>query len=428
MKKVVFALGIFLEICFMGFYLIKYLSLRWGVEKLYLGEPRVFTMTFIVLAIALIIQMVSVILIFRKDVPYKYVFIFSVIFNLSLLFVWNIGSNDLYTHIQRGRMVAKYGASPYTVTYDSLSYDLFYKETRTVWSGQLSIYGPVFTDFGAIVSYLAKDSLIANILIFKLIYSVLNILVGYFIYKITKSSLASLLYSWSPLVIFEIQANNHLEILSIFPIVLSLYLLISKTSWKRYVLALSILTLGSLTKFFGFVVYPFYLLFAFKKLSTVREKLLFLFIGGFVQILIVGFSFLPYLDNVGILNGFFDLAGGKFISPSLVILLTYNTLPLFHLNKDIAQTAVQLIYKIYYVFLGVKSTFSRFTDNVVFVKILVLVFAGFTLIYLNLILPWYTLTLFALLAIYYGLSKEKKYITFVYLLTVYSFLLYLRTV
>lgn len=428
MKKVIFALGIFMEVCYLGFYVVKYLSLKWGVEKLYLGDPRIFTMTFGILAAALIIQMAAVVLTYGKNISYKYIFIFSVIFNLSLLFVWNIGSNDLYTHIQRGRMVAVYGASPYTVTYDSLSHDLFYKETRTVWSGQLSIYGPVFSDFGAIVSYIGRDSLLANILIFKLVYSVLNILVGYLIYKITKNSLASLLYSWSPFVIFEIQANNHLEVLSIFPIVFALYLLLGKTNWKRYVLALSILTLGSLTKFFGFIIYPFYLIFAFKKLKTTRERLLLIFIGGIVQLLIIGLSFLPYIDNIGILNGFFDLANGKFISPSLGILLTYNFFQVFHLGKEMAQPIVQLVYKIYYVLLLLKATFLKFSNNIIFVKTLVFVFGGFTFLYLNLILPWYTLTLFSLFAIYYGLSKERKYISFTYILTIYSFLLYLRTI
>lgn len=426
MKKLIISLGIFIEICFLGFYLIKFLASSWGVSNLFLDEPRIFALTFSLLGLALVAQVVASILLYKKEIAYKYILTFSIIFNLSLLFVWNVGSNDLYTHIQRGRMLSKYNASPYSVTYDSFKYDKFYDETKTVWSGQLSIYGPVFTQLGAVFSFLGGDSLLANILIFKLLYSVLTILTGFLIFKITKSTQASLLFSWSPLVIFEIQANNHLEMLSIFPIVLALYLLLSKVGLRRYILALSVLTIGSLTKYFGFVVYPFFALFAFKKLPTLKEKLMYLFVGGVIQLIIVGLAFLPFLDNVGILNGFFDLANGKFISPSLAILLTYNTLEVLNLKKEIAQTVVQSAYKIYYFFLGLKSLFTQFTSNKAFVKTLVYVFAGFTLVYLNLILPWYTLTLFTLLTIYYGLSKDKKYISYSYLLTIYSFLLYIR--
>jgi len=426
MKRGILTLGLLLELCFLSFYAVKYLSLKWGVEKLFFDDSKIFGLTFGVLAIALVIQIISGIFASRNIIPYKHILVFSIIFNLSLLFVWNIGSDDLYTHIQRGRMVAKYGASPYTTTYDSFSYDKFYKETKTVWSSQLSIYGPVFTNFGAVVSYIAGDSLLAHVLIYKLIYSALNILTGWLIYKITKSPLASLLFSWSPLVIFEIQANNHFEILSIFPIVLSIYLLVSGINWKRYILALSILTLGSLTKYFGLIIYPFFIIYAIKKLSTVKEKFLFVTIGGAVQLIIVGLAFLPFIGDIFILNGLFELAGGTFTSPSITILFASSALELFNFKKEIAQNAVQLGYKVYYVLLSVKSIFLRFSDKKDFLKTLVLVFAGFTLVYLNLVLPWYTLTLLALISIYYGLTKEKRYIIFSYMLTIYSLLLYIR--
>lgn len=427
MKRMIIILGILLEICFLSFYLIKYLAVEWGVDKLYLNEPRIFLLTAIVLITALIIQIIAGIYISRKKVSYKYIFIFSIIFNLTLLFVWNIGSNDLYTHIQRGRMVAHYGVSPYSVTYDSLSYDSFYEETKTVWSGQLSIYGPVFTLFGGLISYFAKDSLLAHILIFKIIYSVLTIFTGYFIYKITKSSMAAFLFSWSPLVIFEIQANNHFEIISIFPIVVAVYLLTSKVDWKRYIAAFTVLTLGTLTKYFGAVVYPFAILYALKTLKTIKEKLLFIFIGGTAQIILSGVLFLPFSENDNILSGFYALASGKFISPSLGILALYSLLEFFKFHKEVAQSIVQTAFKIYYVFLLVKSAvISKFSEKKTFIWTLMLAFAGFTLIYLNLILPWYTLTLFTLICIYYGVSKDKKYITFSYLLVIYSLLLYIR--
>src|SRR5688572_20789509 len=116
---------------------------------------------------------------------FKYLFILSLVVNCVLLGIWNFRSDDLYTHIQRGRIVAEYQANPYSVPYDNFKFDKFYPEIRTVWSSELTIYGPVFTLFGALVSFIAGDSLIAHILIYKLVYASLNVLIGWLIYKLT---------------------------------------------------------------------------------------------------------------------------------------------------------------------------------------------------------------------------------------------------
>lgn len=428
MKKSIFALGIFLEVLFLSFYVFKYLKVQWGVQNLFLDDSRVFALTFITLALALVVYFVLGFLLTKYKIPYRYILIFAVVFNLSLLFIWNYASNDLYTHIQRGRMMAKYEVSPYSATYDQFKHDEFYAETRTVWSGQFSIYGPVFTLFGALVSTLARDSLFAHIIIYKLVYALLNILIGYLIYKITKSVHASFLYSWNPLIIFEIQMNNHFELLSVFPIVLALYLLLSKVNWKRYVISISILTLGVLTKFFSLIVYPFYILYVFKKLPTLKQKLLFLFVGGLSQMIILLFAYLPFMDNLGISN-FLLLAKGTFINPSLVMFILIKFFEIINIQSHLAQELAQWVFKISLGYLFVKSAMTvKFSQANVFAKTLVIVFALFTLVYLNLILPWYTITLITLLAIYYGLSKQKKYILFVYLTTLYALFLYIRVI
>lgn len=429
MKRLFLVLGILLEIIFLSFYIVKYLMVSWGVEKLFLDDSRTFTLTFILLGLGLLIQIISGIIVYRYKISFKYVLVFSIIFNLSLLFVWNIASNDLYTHIQRGRMVAKYNANPYSVVYDDFKLDKFYEETRTVWSGQLSIYGPTFTLFNALISYFCQDNLLAHIIVYKLIYSMLNILVGYFIYKITKSVYASFLYLWNPAVIFEIQLNNHLEALMIFPMVFALYLLLFKANWKWYVFALSVLTIGSLTKFFSFIVYPFYILYVVKKLKRIKERLLFLVVGGFLQLLIVGLSFLPFADRAGFMDGLFDLAKGTFISPSLTMLILMYVFELVKVGKEMAMLVSQSIFKIIYLFLIVKSILMKnFIDEKVFIMTLLLSFVGFIFIYLNLLLPWYVLSLIVFLSLYYGVSREKKYIFFVHIVTIYSFLLYVRLI
>ncbi|MBX4205637.1 hypothetical protein KW795_00395 [Candidatus Microgenomates bacterium] len=430
MKKIFLALGIFFEAILLSFYAVKQLTIKWGVDNLFLDDRRTFTLVFILLTTALIVQILAGIIVYKKNINFKQIFIFSIIFNLSLLFVWNIASNDLYLHIQRGRMVALYNANPYSVTYDSLKFqDPLYETLRTVWSGQLSLYGPTFTLFGAAISLIARNNFMAYIISYKIIYSVLNILVGYLIYKITKNAYAAFLYSWNPAILFEIQLNNHLEILMIFFMVFSIYLLLSKVDWKRYILAISILTLGSLTKFFSFLIYPFYIIYGFRKLKTIKEKLLFLLIGGFLQILIITLSFLPFADRTGFMDSLFALANGPLISPSLTMLVLVNIFEIIKVNKEMATVLSQFIFKLIYAFLIIKSAFiKRFTEKKVFILIITLSFAAFIFIYLNLLLPWYVLSLITLLAIYYGISKEKKYIVFTYLVTIYSFLLYIRTI
>ena len=298
MKKKIVIYGVLIEIIFLCFYLVKYLSVRWNVENLYLKDNRIFLITLIILFASFIFYLRSVQLSFnlqraKSDVILKSILKFSVIFNFSLLFIWNVASDDLYTHIQRGRMVAKYKANPYVETYDSYKFDEFYGRIKTIWSNELSIYGPSFTLLTAFISFITRDNLLVNILIFKSMYAFLSVLVGILIYRISKSIVATVAYSWNPLVIFETAINNHTDVIMIFLLMLSIIFLFSNTSWKRYILSPGLLMVGSLTKYFSFVVYPFFLVFALKKTGFDFKKLVFLFLGIVVQgILLISF-YLP---------------------------------------------------------------------------------------------------------------------------------------
>jgi 4-amino-4-deoxy-L-arabinose transferase-like glycosyltransferase len=67
-----------------------------------------------------------------------------------------------------------------------------------------------------------------------------------------------IIYAWSPLVIFEISGNSHLDVMAVFFLLLSVLLILMSSDSKRYRFYSGVsLALGFLVKFFPIVMLPF---------------------------------------------------------------------------------------------------------------------------------------------------------------------------
>jgi len=79
----------------------------------------------------------------------------------------NISSDDLYSYIGWFRVAGVYGENPHYVSYSKFSNDYLFNNIATVWAKKPTNYGPVSTTIGTLLSKLAGNNLILNVLIFK---------------------------------------------------------------------------------------------------------------------------------------------------------------------------------------------------------------------------------------------------------------------
>ena len=189
------------EISYLLFYPIRFLAVKLGVENLYLKDNLIFLLTIINILLLTFFYIKTFGLILKKT-AFKTIFLTSLIFNISLLFLWNFSTDDLYTYIGRSRMISFYGANPYINRFDEFSGDVLYPLVKTYWSSELSVHGPMFSLFGSVLSGIAGENLVANVFTFKIAFVILNILSGVLVYKIRNNIQADFLYAWNPHIRF----------------------------------------------------------------------------------------------------------------------------------------------------------------------------------------------------------------------------------
>ena len=79
-----------------------------------------------------------------------------------------------------------------------------------------AIYGPAFTLIGSFFTTIGGDNLLLNIILFKSLFIFMNIANICLILKITSNKAAVILYSWNPIIIFDLVLNTHNDVVMMF--------------------------------------------------------------------------------------------------------------------------------------------------------------------------------------------------------------------
>jgi len=342
----------------------------------------------------------------------KTIFLFSVLFQVGFIFVPFFTSNDLHSYIAAGRVINQ-GANPYIDTYSQFPDDLFYPIINNFWSAKPTLYGPVFLFLSSFINTMGQNHYPMTVFLFKSFLIVINLLNGYLIYKITKSTKALFLYSWNPLVIYELSANAHNESLLIFSFLVSAYVL----KKKRIILSFIFLLLSILVKYTAAVFMPFYVLTFFKQKLNLNQFIYkSIYISG-ICLGIVAIFYYPFWHGRETFSFLLNYYHGQTISPSVGIWL---------LDKATAHTqAFKLNSFIFLAIGGVtglwillnKYSFQRLSSA------FFVVYIAFILTKLSLVLSWYLTPIVALASL--NVEKQKNIsILVVFLVTIYHLLLY----
>ena len=427
MKKKFLFLGFLSEIAYLFFWIVRFFPFSAKSPYDLLKNNLNFGIVLGILLVVFVLYILASRQVNLSQVSLKLILSFAVVFNFTLVFILPIASDDVFSYISESRVVSKYRSNPYYVPYDEFKHDILYSKIKTVWSKDVTNYGPLFTVFGTALSFIVGDNLFLNVYLFKIAFVSFNLLIAWLIFKVTKSKIALVLYSWNPLILFEISLNAHNDILMVAFFVLSLCFLFKDSSLKSHLLSWVLLILSVLVKYFTAIFIHFYLVFSLVTLQDKLEKIKFLILSVLCGLLTTMLIFFPFWESPDILSGALGIYGSRTFSLSPGIALGNTILSYFSKTDayNSARTIPQIILGVIFsfgLFWLIKSNKDKFSRLLV---VLSIVFASVLGLGFNLLVPRYFVLLIAILSFCVGLFPRKKiYHYCLYGATIYAFLLY----
>src|SRR5450759_4718082 len=211
-----------------------------------------------------------------------------------LLFIYPIGSTDIFDNIMHGRIVGLYHADPFVMVANQFPQDIF--ANYSGWPTTTSAYGPLWERLAGGVAQLGGNTVVSNVIAFTLL-DVLFLagcggLIGVMLWRAApeRAPAGVLLLTWNPIVLYETVGNGHNDIVMVFCILaaaLAIY-------FRRYTLAILLLVAGALVKFIPVLMLPAAGLIALRALPDWRARLRFIAVTGLLSGALILASYAPF--------------------------------------------------------------------------------------------------------------------------------------
>ena len=211
----------------------------------------------------------------------------GIVFALVLLWVYPVGANDIYDYVFRARLWGQYDYNPLTVTPLQVNADPWFRYVVWIWFP--SPYGPLWAEISVWLNRLGGDSLLANLLLFKLLAISSLALGSILLFALLRERGegealgGALLFAWNPLLLFEAAVNGHNDVLMAMLLLWGLWFF----RRRRLRTALVLCTLAGLVKITAFVAPPVLLLAGARSSPTrTRSQRMRLLIGALAACLL----------------------------------------------------------------------------------------------------------------------------------------------
>jgi len=164
----------------------------------------------------------------------------ALLFSLTLLVQPMLFSDDVFTYIFSGRILAIYHANPFNTAPFQFPSDPY---LRWVVAGHdaPNLYGPLWYYVSSLFVHIGSSNQIAALLLFKglaiLAHLVNIVLVWSILGRIAprRRVLGTLLYAWNPLILIELAGSGHSEGVLLFLLFLGTWLYVSQEgSWLKW--------------------------------------------------------------------------------------------------------------------------------------------------------------------------------------------------
>ncbi|QQS39073.1 glycosyltransferase family 39 protein [Candidatus Woesebacteria bacterium] len=416
------------EITYLAFYLTGFLKKTVGDNSLVVSNNLIYFFITSLMLVLFYLYTTGHKIFLNDKIKFKHVFMASLVFNITLFFVWPLTSNDIFSYIYQTRVITTHHLNPFVVPFSTLTSDILFSVISNKWSVDTAIYGPAFFFITAPFVKIAQDNLILIVYLLKLLFVLVNLVNVVLVYKISNNKIAAYLYAICPTFVFEFAGNGHHETIIIFFVLLSLLFLIKERKIKWYLMSIVFLVVAALIKFYIIILLPLYALFILRQLKNKQSSMIFMLLAGLISILEVMIFYLPFWEGFVVFSRYPNVLNLSNLLASPLVLLNYVLLKQFGVDeflywgRVLARYSFILIYFIYGVRLLLKNKLNN-TEELLY-SISVVIIMLFTTSF-NWLMPWYTTLLTTLVFIYMGYTNNFKWLTKTYALIFVTILVYI---
>ncbi|MCA1645228.1 MAG: hypothetical protein LC797_07070 [Chloroflexi bacterium] len=227
----------------------------------------------------------------------------AVVFQATLLFLPGLFSQDVFSYIAYGRLAAVYELNPYVWPPSAIAKDAVLPWVADVWRAYAAPYGPLWLDVQWLLARaLSAASIATQAMAYRVLANVLLlanlglvwVALGHLRYhERAQRTTALAALAWNPLVLFEVSANAHNDVLMVTCSLLALVLFARSRSG---VLAGASFTLGALVKYLSGVGLVWVAVAAAARADALRAQVRRLALVGLCSVAIGGALMVPWLE------------------------------------------------------------------------------------------------------------------------------------
>ena len=205
----------------------------------------------------------------RAGISLRMIFAFSLVFGVTLIWLYPVTATDLFQYVMRARVQVVYGANPMTVTPSHFPDDPLLPFLGE-WKEILSPYGPAWESLAGAVAGLGFTGAVSGALAYKVVTFLAYLVCIVALFRGTeKDPRAILFFAWNPLVLLQGLGNGHNDL------VMLAWMLLALVFWKRsgnWLLATIALSLAVLTKAAAAVMVPLLLVAVLRAQPNWRQR------------------------------------------------------------------------------------------------------------------------------------------------------------
>ncbi len=167
-------------------------------------------------------------------------------------------SYDIFNYLTTAKVLFFHHENPYLIMPIEFLGDPFLLFTHA--ANKLALYGPVWILFSGVPHFLGAGNFIVTLMSFKLVALIFYVLTVLLIWKLAKNLYVVSLFAFNPLIILESLLSSHNDIIMVFLVLLSFFLMQN----KKYLLALLIFGASILIKYATLILLPIFIFMLWK--------------------------------------------------------------------------------------------------------------------------------------------------------------------
>jgi len=201
----------------------------------------------------------------KRRISLKEIFILLGITAVILLFSYPaMVSYDIFNYITTSKVLFFYRENPYIIMPVEFIGDPLLAFTHA--TNKIALYGPIWVLLAGIPYLLGFGNFIVTLFSFKIVIMIFYFLTVFLIWKISKNIIPVILFSLNPLVVIETLISGHNDIVMIFLILFSFFLLIK----KKIFLGILFFVLSIFIKYVTILLIPIFLYIVWRLIRNKR--------------------------------------------------------------------------------------------------------------------------------------------------------------